>query len=129
MGRRLRLLEGQRLTLAAGVRAGQENVLPAGLEMTVLGPRVRFLADTWIALTGADLTPLLDDEPVPPWQAVEVRRGGVLAFRGPRDGVRAYMAVAGERDGNITGPDRITINLNRPRQPRYAELEQIIFIR
>jgi antagonist of KipI len=80
----------------------------AGLEITVLGPRVRFLADTRIALTGADLTPLLDGEPIPPWQAVEARSGSVLAFGGVRDGARAYMAVAGGIDVPVVMGSRST---------------------
>ena len=91
----------------ANIMVGNDET-QAGLEMTVLGPRVRFLADTWIALTGADLTPLLDDEPVPPWQAVEVRSGGVLAFRAPRDGARAYIAVAGGIDVPVVMGSRST---------------------
>jgi len=41
----------------------------------------------------------------------------------------AYLAVVGERPGTMTGPDSVTIDLNRPGHPRYAELEQVIFIR
>ena len=70
----------------------------AGLEMTLIGPRVRFLADTVIAVTGADLGPLVDDRPIPCWQSVAVLRGGTLSFSGPRDGIRAYLAVAGGID-------------------------------
>lgn len=67
----------------------------AGLEMTLIGPRIRFLADTVIAVTGGDLGPLVDNQPIPCWQSVAVTRGGVLSFAGPRDGIRAYLAVAG----------------------------------
>jgi antagonist of KipI len=67
----------------------------AGLEMTVLGPRIRFLADTWIALTGADLSPALDGGPIPTWRTVEAPSGSVLSFQGARDGMRSYLAVAG----------------------------------
>lgn len=41
-----------------------------------------------------------------------------------------YLAVASERDGNlIRAEQRERIDLNRRYQPRYAELDQIIFIR
>ena len=67
----------------------------ACLEITVLGPLVKLLADTWIALTGGDLTPMLDGEPMPMWRSVRVGSGSVLSFGGPKDGLRAYLAVAG----------------------------------
>lgn len=70
----------------------------AGLEITLVGPRLRFLADTVISITGADLAPHLNDEPVSMWQAVAVPRGGTLSFGSFRDGVRAYLAVAGGID-------------------------------
>jgi antagonist of KipI len=39
----------------------------AGLEITLIGPRLRFLSPTVIAMTGADLDPRLDDHNVPMW--------------------------------------------------------------
>ena len=41
---------------AANLLAGNDDG-DAGLEMTVLGPRVRFGASTWFAIAGADLAP------------------------------------------------------------------------
>ncbi len=70
----------------------------AGLEITLVGPSLRFLAETVVAITGADLDPRLDDEPVPMWQAFAVPQGGMLTFGGVRDGMRAYLAVAGGID-------------------------------
>ncbi|MFB3853068.1 MAG: 5-oxoprolinase/urea amidolyase family protein [Vicinamibacterales bacterium] len=70
----------------------------AGLEMTLSGPCLRFLADTVVAITGADLGARLDDGFVPTWCAVPVARGMTLSFRGARAGLRAYLAVAGGID-------------------------------
>ena len=67
----------------------------AGLEMTMAGPHLRFLDETVVAITGADLMPALDGKPVPVWQAVAVQKGAELQFHGIRDGVRAYLAIAG----------------------------------
>lgn len=66
----------------------------AALEATVLGPQIRFLAETRIAITGAAVAPLLDREPIPMWQPVSVPQGAALTFRRPQDGMRAYLAVA-----------------------------------
>ncbi len=67
----------------------------AGLEMTALGPQVRLLDDVCVAVAGADVAPLLDGEAVPMWQPILAPRGSLLAFQAPRDGLRAYLAVAG----------------------------------
>lgn len=67
----------------------------AGLEITLLGPTLRFETPTVIALTGADLGALLDGSPLPTWQSVAVAAGSTLSFSGPRAGARAYLAVAG----------------------------------
>ncbi|HET9506052.1 MAG TPA: biotin-dependent carboxyltransferase family protein [Hymenobacter sp.] len=67
----------------------------AGLEITLLGPTIRFEADYLIALTGADLSPTLNGQPAPLHRPVAVRAGAVLAFGAARVGCRAYLAVAG----------------------------------
>ncbi len=81
----------------ANVLVGNEDGA-AGLEITLAGPKLRFLADTVIAITGGDLDPRLDDVQLAMWQAVAVSRGAVLSFGKPRDGLRAYLAVAGGID-------------------------------
>ena len=70
----------------------------ACIEATVLGPRIEVLADTAIAVAGANVSPRLDGEPIPMWQPVTVKEGSRLEFRGPGDGMRAYLAVAGGID-------------------------------
>lgn len=66
----------------------------AGLEVTWLGPKLRFLADTVIALTGADLGPQLNGQPLPMWQAAAVPQGSILSFVGVQVGMRTYLAIA-----------------------------------
>jgi biotin-dependent carboxylase-like uncharacterized protein len=70
----------------------------ACLEMTLVGPRLRFLAPATIAVTGADLGAHLDGRPVPLWESVLVEPGTELWFAGPESGIRAYLAVAGSVD-------------------------------
>ena len=43
--------------------------------------------------------------------------------------VVAYVAVAGEKAHNIFYPETLQLDLNRPAQPRYAELEKIVFLK
>lgn len=67
----------------------------AGLEIILLGPKVRFEADCLIALTGAHLSPTLNGQPVRLHRATWVAAGVELAFGAPVAGSRAYLAVAG----------------------------------
>jgi biotin-dependent carboxylase-like uncharacterized protein len=81
----------------------------AGLEITVVGPGITFPVDTWLAVTGADLSARLDGESLPRWQAVEVHAGGTLSFHGMEDGMRAYLAVAGGIDMPVVMGSRSTL--------------------
>jgi len=67
----------------------------AGLEITLLGPRIRFETDQLLALTGAHLSPTLNGQPVGLNRPVWVRAGTELAFGAPVAGSRTYLAVAG----------------------------------
>ena len=67
----------------------------AALEITLLGPRLRFLAPARIALCGGDLSARLDADPLPLWKTVTVQAGQRLSFGRRRSGARAYLAVAG----------------------------------
>jgi biotin-dependent carboxylase-like uncharacterized protein len=70
----------------------------AGLECTLIGPRLAFTDERLIAITGADMAPLLNGAPAPTWQGLPVRAGDVLRLGPARSGVRAYVAVAGGID-------------------------------
>lgn len=70
----------------------------ACLEVTVYGLELKVLNDTVIAVTGGDLTPLRNGEPIPMWQPIRVRKGDTISFRGPKSGCRAYIAVSGGID-------------------------------
>jgi antagonist of KipI len=67
----------------------------AGLEITLLGPRIRFDTNQLIALTGAMLTPALNGQPVGLHRPVWVPAGTELSFGAPVAGSRAYLAVSG----------------------------------
>ena len=81
----------------ANLMAGNDHDA-AALEVTVRGPRIEFLASTWISVTGADISPEVDGQPLPMWESVEIRGGSILAFGDLRDGMRAYVAVRGGID-------------------------------
>ena len=63
--------------------------------MTVIGPTLELRGDAVIAVTGADLSAMLDGSPLPRWEAVNVTAGSRLSFHGMTDGIRGYLAVSG----------------------------------
>ena len=67
----------------------------AALEITWLGPRLRVLADTLLAVAGADVPWEINGREAPLWQAVAVRKDDEIRFFPPRRGARAYVAVRG----------------------------------
>jgi antagonist of KipI len=70
----------------------------ATLEITLLGPRLRFEHDALIALCGADLSPAVDGTALPEGKPVRVRAGTVLDFGTSNAGCRAYLAIHGGFD-------------------------------
>lgn len=67
----------------------------AVLEVTLMGTSLLFEEDLLIAITGGDLSPAIDGEPVPLWRPVYVKKGSVLQFRACKSGCRAYVSVSG----------------------------------
>lgn len=80
----------------------------AALEITLLGPSLRFLTDSIIAITGADLEARLNDEPLAMWQTAAVLQGSTLSFGKTRGGMRAYLAIAGGIDVSVVLGSRST---------------------
>jgi antagonist of KipI len=70
----------------------------AGLEMTLLGPALRFHRETNFAIAGADLGPRLNGEPISNWVCHLAQPGAILDFAGRKNGVRAYLAISGGID-------------------------------
>ena len=70
----------------------------AGLECQFTGPTLEFQHDAIIAVTGADMAPLLDGESVPMWQSFAVCAGQTLDLGFARIGARTYLAIAGGID-------------------------------
>ena len=67
----------------------------ATLEITLMGPTLKFLHDTVIALSGADLDAKLDAAPIALDRATVVPAGSELSFGKRRSGLRTYLAVPG----------------------------------
>lgn len=70
----------------------------ATLEVTMLGPTLRFEKDALIAICGGDFSCTLNDEQVSLWKPLFVKSGSVLSIGACRNGYRAYIAFAGGLD-------------------------------
>lgn len=70
----------------------------ACLEVTLIGPTLEACTELTIAITGADLQAKINGEEAPLYCAVPMHKGDILSFGASRNGVRAYIAMAGEFD-------------------------------
>lgn len=65
------------------------------LEATLQGPALYFEQDQLVALTGADMAPSVNNEPVHMWRPLLVRAGSTLVMKNAREGCRSYIAFSG----------------------------------
>ncbi|MEC0281604.1 5-oxoprolinase subunit C family protein [Terribacillus saccharophilus] len=70
----------------------------AGLEVTMMGPVLKVLEDSVIAITGGNLSPRVNGKPAPMWKSFEVKEGQLVEFGQPMEGIRSYISVAGGFD-------------------------------
>ena len=65
------------------------------MEIHYPGPQILFEQDALITITGGDFDAGLNDEPIPSWKPVLIRKNTVLQFPTLKRGARAYLAVHG----------------------------------
>ena len=70
----------------------------AVLETTIMGPRLEVLAEADIAVTGAEVSISVNDQPAEGWTFYRVRPGDVVNVGQVKRGCRAYVAVTGGID-------------------------------
>ncbi|MBN1829919.1 MAG: biotin-dependent carboxyltransferase [Deltaproteobacteria bacterium] len=80
----------------------------AALEITVIGPKLRVLAEADIALTGADMAMTINERPAAGWQSMRVREGDIIKIPKALKGCRAYLAVSGGIDVPLVMGSRST---------------------
>ncbi|MBC7828102.1 MAG: biotin-dependent carboxyltransferase family protein [Chitinophagaceae bacterium] len=78
----------------ANILTGNE-MHEALIEMHFPGPQILFEQNALISITGADFTPVLNDQPVSLWQPILVRRNTILHFSQWKQGARCYLSVHG----------------------------------
>lgn len=98
--------------LANRVLGNPENA--AALEITMLGPTLKFNTDTVICLTGARLHADLDGRTLSFWSPISVSAGAMLRIGAPEGaGCRAYLAIRGGFDVPPYLGSRATFTLGR----------------
>jgi antagonist of KipI len=68
------------------------------LEITLLGPTLRFHGDAWIAITGAPIPFRINSADQSTWAPVFVAAGSTVELGAMRSGCRSYLAVCGGFD-------------------------------
>ena len=67
----------------------------ACLETMLLGPAVKALDEIVIAVTGGDLQPCINKQPIVMWRSHLMKRNDILSFGSAVSGLRAYIAIGG----------------------------------
>lgn len=67
----------------------------AVLEMAMVGPRLQFNTGTQIAITGADMSPRLNEDTIKNNTVYNIANGDVIDFGKLNTGLRSYLAVKG----------------------------------
>lgn len=80
----------------------------AVLEVTLFGGMLEFTEDTIVAVTGADMGPMVDEEPVEMNCPLLIKKGQILALGMTRQGCRTYLAFAGGIDVPLVMGSRST---------------------
>ena len=87
------VMDSYSANLANLLLGNDENA--AVMEITLIGPRLLFNSPTSLVLTGADLSPSLNENSIDLNTIHQVQIGDVLSFGPLKKGIRAYMAVKG----------------------------------
>ena len=70
----------------------------AGLEAVFVGPKLEFMQEAIIAVTGAEMPIKVDGEEKPTWTAIQVNSGQTLSFDFLKSGARICLAISGGID-------------------------------
>lgn len=71
------------------------NINDAVMEITMTGPTINFLEETKICITGADISPLINNTCVNLNRVYHIKKGDILKFGKLKYGFRSYLGVRG----------------------------------
>lgn len=81
----------------------------AVLEITYIGPMLKFHEEMVFAVTGGEVHPKLDGKEIPMWQSIRAKAGQTLSFGKPGRGIRAYLAFGGSIDIPVVNGSKSTL--------------------
>jgi biotin-dependent carboxylase-like uncharacterized protein len=110
----------------------QNQADAAVMEITQMGPKIKFNAATKIAISGAFLSPKLNDREIENNTVIKISEDDILSFGKPVCGIRAYLAIAngfktdkvlGSRSwyADLTKVDRLEKKMKLPYEASKAE--------
>lgn len=70
----------------------------ASLEVTMVGPVIKFLSNEVIAITGGNLGPQINEKDISMYENIKVKKGDILSFKGIVNGCRSYICFTGGID-------------------------------
>lgn len=70
----------------------------AGLEAPLIGPVLMALHDVSIAICGGNLSPKINEQEIPLWKSIVIKKGQILSFGELKEGARTYISIAGGID-------------------------------
>lgn len=82
---------------AANVLVGNDPSA-AVIESAYMGPKLRFSGPSIVAVTGAQIPVLVNDQEMPIWESFAVQAGDVLSFGILQGGARMYIGISGGID-------------------------------
>ncbi len=102
----------------------------AGLEITLVGPELKFHVETIICLTGAPVRMMLNGALMSQWNAIRVKAGSILKIESVIVGMRAYLCF---KNGLKIEPylkSKATFTLGKfgGHQGRSLEKEDVLFL-
>ncbi len=65
----------------------------AVMEITMMGPKLKFSSSALIAITGANISPAINGDSVPLNKALQVKKNDILSFGTLKVGTRCYLSV------------------------------------
>ncbi|WP_034040064.1 biotin-dependent carboxyltransferase family protein [Wocania ichthyoenteri] len=80
-------------SIANAVLCNDKNA--AVIEMTMTGATLQFNGDTNICISGADMSPKINFNPIKLYKNIAVKSGDILSFEKLNYGFRSYLAISG----------------------------------
>ena len=65
------------------------------IESTQIGPKILFKISTIISITGANMTPSINNKLILMNKAINIKKGDILSFNNSKNGLRCYIGING----------------------------------